>query len=48
MKYGIALEIEVLRKITLDKKFQGNILFIAVPGEESNSEGMLGAVTYIE
>ena len=48
MKYGIALEMEVLRKLTLGNKFQGNILFIAVPGEESNSEGMLGAVTYIE
>jgi arginine utilization protein RocB len=48
MKYGIALCIEVLRWFSQKSEIPGNILFLAVPGEESNSEGMLAAVPYLE
>lgn len=48
MKYGVAMEIEVLRKLCEDDDFHGNILFLAVPGEESNSEGMLAAAPYLD
>ena len=47
MKYGIALDIEMLRYLSDKDDFEGNIMFLAVPGEESNSEGMLGAVPYL-
>lgn len=43
MKYGLALHLEVLRELSSRNNFSGNILFVAVPGEESNSEGMLAA-----
>lgn len=48
MKLGVALNIELLREYSMQKDFNGNILFLGVPGEESNSEGMLGAVKYLE
>ncbi|SDE17485.1 M20/M25/M40 family metallo-hydrolase [Sporomusa acidovorans] len=48
MKFGIALGIEILRYYSERRDFSGNILFIAVPGEESNSEGMLAAVHILE
>lgn len=48
MKYGIALCIEILRWFSQKQEILGNILFLAVPGEESNSEGMLAAVPYME
>lgn len=47
MKYGIALCIELMRKLSSSEDFHGNILFLAVPGEESNSEGMLGALPHL-
>jgi arginine utilization protein RocB len=47
MKYGLALGIELLRELSERDDFEGNILFLAVPGEESNSEGMLAAVPYL-
>lgn len=47
MKFGIALNIELLRTFSERSDFKGNIIFLAVPGEESNSEGMLGAVPYL-
>lgn len=47
MKYGLALYIEILRELSKERNFNGNILFLAVPGEESNSEGMLGAAPYL-
>jgi arginine utilization protein RocB len=47
MKYGIALGMELLCKLSEKDDFEGNILFLAVPAEETNSEGMLGAVPYI-
>lgn len=48
MKYGLALHIEILKYLSQKDNFIGNILFIAVPGEESNSEGMLAAVNYLK
>lgn len=47
MKFGIALYIELLRDICGEDNLSGNVLFLAVPSEESNSEGMLGAVSYL-
>jgi len=45
MKYGIALDVEILNQIgnNLDN-FPGNILLLSVPDEENNSAGMLAAV----
>ncbi|WP_027626014.1 M20/M25/M40 family metallo-hydrolase [Clostridium lundense] len=47
MKFGLALHMELLRELSLRDDFEGNILFLAVPGEESNSEGMLAAVPHL-
>lgn len=47
MKFGLALHTELLRELSLRDDFEGNILFLAVPGEESNSEGMLAAVPHL-
>lgn len=47
MKYGLAVHIELLRELSMRDDFEGNILFLAVPGEESNSEGMLAAVPHL-
>ncbi|MEG2291493.1 MAG: M20/M25/M40 family metallo-hydrolase [Clostridium sp.] len=44
MKYGIALCIELLRYFSEEEKINTNILFLGVPGEETNSEGMLQSV----
>ncbi|MGE5632023.1 MAG: M20/M25/M40 family metallo-hydrolase [Caulobacteraceae bacterium] len=48
MKFGVALNIELMRGYSMQEELDGNILFLGVPGEESNSEGMLGAVKYLE
>lgn len=47
MKCGIAIYIELIRKFSEDQNFKGNLLFLAVPGEESNSEGMVAAVPFL-
>ncbi|NMM61595.1 M20/M25/M40 family metallo-hydrolase [Clostridium sp. P21] len=47
MKCGIAINIELIRKFSEDQDFKGNLLFLAVPGEESNSEGMVAAVPFL-
>lgn len=44
MKYGDALCVEVLRYFTEEETISSNILFLGVPAEETNSEGMLQAV----
>ena len=44
MKYGDALCIELLRYFSEEEECKSNILFLGVPGEETNSEGMLEAV----
>ncbi|SKA91223.1 Arginine utilization protein RocB [Caloramator quimbayensis] len=47
MKFGLSLYIELLRDICNEDNLNGNVLFLAVPSEESNSEGMLGALPYL-
>lgn len=47
MKFGLSLGIEILRELSKRDDFEGNLLFLAVPGEESNSEGMLGAIPHL-
>jgi arginine utilization protein RocB len=47
MKFGIALCIELLREYSKKVDLIGNILFLGVPGEETNSEGMIGALSHI-
>jgi len=47
MKFGLALCIELLKHFSEEKLTKGNLLFVAVPGEETNSEGMLAAVPYM-
>ena len=46
MKYGHAASIEILRHYSEDQTLKGNLLYIAVCGEETNSEGMLAAVPF--
>ncbi len=49
MKYGLALCIELLRyfsETSEEDSLNGNLLYVAVCGEETNSEGMLGAIPY--
>lgn len=46
MKYGHALSIELLRHYSESRELKGNLLYAAVCGEETNSEGMLGAVSF--
>ncbi|WP_241680100.1 M20/M25/M40 family metallo-hydrolase [Metabacillus mangrovi] len=43
MKAGLAVQIGLLSK-AMEETFDGNLLLLAVPDEEANSEGMLGAV----
>ena len=47
MKHGIALGIELIREFSEKDDFVGNILFLSVPSEEYNSEGMLGAIDHL-
>lgn len=46
MKYGHAASIELLRYYSENMKLKGNLLYVAVCGEETNSEGMLAAVPF--
>lgn len=46
MKYGHALCLELLRYFSEAGGIQGNLLYVAVCGEETNSEGMLRAVPF--
>lgn len=48
MKFGIALDIEILHEVSKDlENFPGNILFLSVPDEEASSVGMLGAIEFL-
>lgn len=40
MKAGIVIQLAVLDKLSRDKNFNGNILFLSVPDEEALSHGM--------
>jgi len=45
MKCGGALEADLLGQVSQDpENFEGNLLFLAVPDEENNSAGMIGAI----
>lgn len=46
MKFGHALCIELLRHFSEEGGINGNLLYVAVCGEETNSEGMLRAVPF--
>lgn len=46
MKYGHALSIQLLTHYAESKSLKGNLLYVAVCGEETNSEGMLAAVPF--
>lgn len=46
MKFGHALSIELLRHYAQERTLKGNLLYVAVCGEETNSEGMLAAVPF--
>ena len=47
MKYGHALCIELLRHFSEEGGLKGKLLYVAVCGEETNSEGMLRAVPFL-
>jgi arginine utilization protein RocB len=47
IKSGIASYIEILRELSEERNFKGKVLFLAVPGEESNSEGMIAAIPFL-
>lgn len=47
MKFGVALDMEIIREFSEHRNFKGNLLFLAVPGEESNSEGMIASVPFL-
>ncbi|MBP1743548.1 MAG: peptidase [Firmicutes bacterium] len=47
IKSGIASFIEIIRDLSESRKFKGKVLFLAVPGEESNSEGMISAIPFL-
>jgi len=46
MKYGHAASINLLRHYAEEGNLKGNLLYVAVCGEETNSEGMLAAVPF--
>ena len=46
MKFGHAMCLELLRHFSEEGGINGNILYTAVAGEETNSEGMLRAVPF--
>lgn len=47
MKFGVALNMELLREFSEERNFKGNLLLLVVPGEESNSEGMIAAIPFL-
>ena len=47
IKSGIATYLEIIREISEKRNFKGNILLLLVPGEESNSEGMIASIPFL-
>lgn len=47
IKSGIATYIEIIRELSEKRDFSGNLLLLAVPGEESNSEGMIASIPFL-
>ena len=46
MKIGHSLCLELLRHFSEEGGIDGNLLYVGVPGEETNSEGMLAAIPF--
>ncbi|UOQ84812.1 M20/M25/M40 family metallo-hydrolase [Gracilibacillus salinarum] len=47
MKAGLAIQLAVLHELSQQKDFDGNILLLATPDEETNSKGMLASVPFL-
>lgn len=47
MKMGVAMEIATLEHYSKDENFEGNLLMVTVPDEESNSKGLLSGLKTI-
>jgi arginine utilization protein RocB len=47
MKFGIALDFEMIKYYASLNGFKGNLIFMAVPGEETNSEGIREALNFL-
>ncbi|MHC1720167.1 MAG: M20/M25/M40 family metallo-hydrolase [Clostridiaceae bacterium] len=47
IKSGIAIYMEIIRELSEKRDFKGNLLLLLVPGEESNSEGMISAIPFL-
>lgn len=47
MKTGVAWQMALLEEYSAMDDFDGNLLFLAVPDEESNSAGMLAGIPFI-
>lgn len=47
IKSGIAVYIELIRELSAKQDFNGNILMLLVPAEESNSEGTASAIPFL-
>lgn len=47
MRFGLAMAIELLKEYTEKPDFSGNLLFLGVVGEETNSEGMRHALPFL-
>jgi len=47
IKSGIAIYMEIMRELSEKRDFKGNLLMLLVPGEESNSEGMISSIPFL-
>ena len=47
MKCGVAMQMAVLEEYSAREDFDGNLLFIVVPDEESNSTGILAGIPFL-
>lgn len=47
MKTGVAMQMSILEEYSDIDDFRGNLLFVTVPDEESNSSGILSAVPFL-
>ncbi|MGL6105073.1 M20/M25/M40 family metallo-hydrolase [Romboutsia sp.] len=47
MKMGLAMQMSLIERYSEDENFEGNLLLISVPDEESNSKGAISAIPFI-
>lgn len=47
MKMGLAMQMQLIKEYSKRNDFEGNLLLIAVPDEESNSKGAISAIPFI-